>query len=358
METNVFGPLGMKHTTVNSPLRYQIQKVVPNSAQGYLNYGREYGIFPDEPAYYGASSIYSTINDLSRWLMNFHNASVGGPEVISRMTKRSVLTGGDTINYVFGLNNNKLRNFRRYTHDGFDGFHWTEMSYFPDIDLGIIILNNFPIFPTLSSTLSEVFIGEYIKSTEADTPQESKKNLGFEINPAILNTYAGRYVAKEDDRMIVTFVREGNLLSSQVISGKFLPSFFSLRAVSDSTFINENLDISVTFHLDMKRQVKLANFRYAGDFTLRRLSPYMPSEKDLLVFTGLYYSPELEVVYTINIENKRLAVKDPSGLITNLAPKYSDAFSGGFLGEYLFKRNENGNVSGFIVQNVYFEKLK
>ena len=87
MEANVFGPLGMKHTMVNYPIRGQIQKVVPNSAQGTMdNYG-EYGTAPDEPAFYGASSIYSTAGDMSKWLINLNDARVGGQEVISRLTE-------------------------------------------------------------------------------------------------------------------------------------------------------------------------------------------------------------------------------------------------------------------------------
>ena len=112
---------------------------------------------------------------------------------------------------------------------------------------------------------------------------------------------------------------------------------------------------------DIRRQLRIveqANLRYAGNFTLRRLPPYEPSEEDLSAFAGLYYSPELESVYTITIADNRLSVKHPSGFVTRLAPKEPDMFSGGYLGEYRFERNDDGNVSGFVAESVLFEKLK
>ncbi|MGM0473671.1 MAG: serine hydrolase domain-containing protein [Bacteroidota bacterium] len=358
MRDNIFAPLGMENTMVNSPLMAQIQRVIPNSAQGYANYEGEYGQYIDEPAFYGASSIYSSAADLSKWLKNFSDPRIGGREVISQMTKHGLLTSGDTINYGFGLKIDNFKALKRYSHSGSDGFHWTEMTYFPDIDAGIIILNNFPIFPSVSQKISELFLHEDFKPLDASNDIESKKIRDSKVDPALLNIYAGHYSAKEDDRMFVTFVQKNNGLSAIVRSNKLLPATFKLSSVSDSTFVQEDYDISVTFHLDTNRQVKLANFHYSGDFSLHRLSPYEPSEKDLLSFTGIYYSQELESVCTIFLENNLLKVKHPGGFTTTLEPMHHDMFSGNYLGEYLFERSDSGTVSGFIAESVHFEKLQ
>ncbi|MFO8147436.1 MAG: serine hydrolase domain-containing protein, partial [Gillisia sp.] len=358
MRDNIFAPLGMENTMVNSPLMAQIHRVIPNSAQGYANYEGEYGQHIDDPAFYGASSIYSSATDLSKWLKNFSDPRIGGREIISRMTKRGLLTSGDTINYGFGLKTDNFKGLKRYIHSGFDGFHWTEMTYYPGIDAGTIILNNFPIFPSVSQKISELFLHEDFKPLDAIKNIESKKVRDSKVDPALLNTYAGRYSAKEDDRMFITFVQNNNDLSAIVRSNKLLPATFKLSSVSDSTFVQEDYDIRVTFHLDTNRQVKLANFHYSGDFSLHRLPPYEPSEKDLLSFTGIYYSQELESVYTIFLENNLLKVKHPSGFTTILEPIHPDMFSGNYLGEYLFERSDSGTVSGFMAESMHFEKLK
>ena len=104
------------------------------------------------------------------------------------------------------------------------------MAYYPELDAGTIIINNSRIFPEFSKRLSELFISEYY-STPAKASEQpgEKEKQGADIDPALLNAYAGRYSAEEDNRMIVTFIREGNLLTTQVISGK-TPSFFVYSA--------------------------------------------------------------------------------------------------------------------------------
>jgi CubicO group peptidase (beta-lactamase class C family) len=358
MQKHIFIPLGMENSTVNSPLIALIPRVVPNSAQGYMKYSGEYGYATDELAIYGASGIYSNASDLSKWLMNYGDPKIGGKEVISKMTARGLLTGGDSVDYGFGLQIEDYQGLKRFRHSGFDGFHWTEMAYYPDIDVGIIILNNFPIFSTVTDKVSELFLQDDYKPLTDSTNKESEEEQYFEVDQSLLDAYAGRYSAEEDDRMIVTFERNYNKLSVNVRTNILLPKTFMLDAISDTTFVKEDLDISITFHLDANRQVRQAHFHYDDDFILHRIPPYEPTEKDLLSFTGIYYSQELESVYTLFVENDRLSVKHPGGFTTSLEPMYQDTFSGRQLGEYLFERSDDGNISGFIVKSVHFEKLK
>ena len=63
----------------------------------------------------------------------------------------------------------------------------------------------------------------------------------------------------------------------------------------------------------------------------------------------------LESVYKIVIEHKQLK---SSGSNLILMPKELDVFTDLWLGEYRFELSDDGNVSGVIVQNVRFEKLK
>lgn len=358
MKNNVFDPLGMKHSLVNSPIYAQVQRVVPNSAEGYCKLRGEYGHLIDEQALYGASSIYSTVIDLSKWLQNFSLPTIGGKALINQMTTPGILSNGDTLDYAFGLFIDRHNELLRYSHDGFDGFHWTEFCYYPEIDAGIIILNNCMIFPTLTDKLSELFFGDFMKSKEHVVNKETKKNKYFEVNTALLNTYTGQYSTEEDKRIIVTFEGNENSLKANVVSSLLLPSSFDLYAVNDSTFHNKSIDVTLIMHLDSNRQVQYANFKYSRDFILHRLPIYKPSIEDLMNFTGFYYSDELESVYTITIEDNSLELTIPNGMERKLVPKYTDTFIGEDYGEYHFRRRDNGEIYGFEVQSVHFEKFK
>ena len=355
MDVNVFQPLGMNHTTVN----IGGQKVISNSAYGYKKDGNEYNTVLDEPDFYGASSIYSTVIDLSKWLRNFSDARVGGREVISKMTKPSLLINEDTLDYAFGLEINRNSGFLCLGHDGFDGYHYTKMAYYPEIDVGIIILNNFPIFHAITNKLNNLFINELEEGKKKVVPSKNQINQVYTIDPAYLQTYAGQYQAKEDATIIITFIPKDNYFDTNVKAGKFLPSSFILIPVSDSTFISDYLNISVTFSLDSVRKVKHAILQYDGKYTLYRVPLFEPNLDNLLVYTGLYYSSELEVVYKFAIQNDLLTVKFPNiGFVMKLEPTYNHTFSSMFLGDFLFESNEDGKIIGVNYENVYFEKLK
>lgn len=354
MDQNVFGPLGMEHTTI----KVNRGQGIPNSAQGYHRTGEGYSQSFDEMAFYGASSIYTTVGDLCKWLRNFRDARVGGPEVISRMTKRGVLTSGETLDYAFGLQIDKYHGLLRYSHGGSDGGHRTLLTYFPEIDAGIVLLNNERIWPMIPHKVTKSFIGEHLKPAEASKNRESREDEANEVDHSLLGRYTGRYGAEGGERLVVKFVREGSRLRAQVDKGAKLSHSLTLRAVSDSTFMDEKMGITIIFHQEKNGQVKRASLHDGEDITIHRLPPYKPSEKELSAYVGLYYSLELETAYTIIRKRDRLKLRHPVfRLDFTLIPKEPNIFTGQW-GDYRFERNNEGAVSGFVVQNVRFEKLK
>ena len=129
--------------------------------------------------------------------------------------------------------------------------------------------------------------------------------------------------------------------------------------------MDANNDIKVSFHWDANGQVSRTTvwFRiwdaHATEFEFQRLPDYNPSEENLKIYIGLYYSAELETAYTIVIEDSKLTIKYHRLDDNKLTPKEQDHFSASYpLGDLFFERDDEGNISGFSTQNVYFEKLK
>jgi hypothetical protein len=214
MEENVFDLLEMEHTTIKT----QSGQVIPNSAKGYA--------FPpphqawierdDIDAFYGASSIYTTVQDLTRWLRNLRDAHVGGPQVISRMTERGVLTNGDTIDYGLGLNIATYRGLRRYGHTGEDGNRFALLHYYPEIDAGVVFICSNRFYRWTLETIAGEFFGEHMAPEEAPESEsrESQEEEPTEIDPALLDAYAGRYYSQELEMLYTLRVEDGRLLLS------------------------------------------------------------------------------------------------------------------------------------------------
>ncbi|OYU93146.1 MAG: hypothetical protein CFE21_21680, partial [Bacteroidetes bacterium B1(2017)] len=50
----------------------------------------------------GATSLFTTVEDLSLWAMNFNHIKVGDSTIINKMNKPSMLNNGKTIGGALG----------------------------------------------------------------------------------------------------------------------------------------------------------------------------------------------------------------------------------------------------------------
>lgn len=100
MQEHVFGPLGMTATQIER----EPGEVLPGAAASYRNASREgYREDFEAYAYYGATDVYTNVEDLARWIRNFRRSEVGEPGVMQRMKERSTFNNGDTLDYTLGL---------------------------------------------------------------------------------------------------------------------------------------------------------------------------------------------------------------------------------------------------------------
>ena len=361
MQENVFGPLGMDHTTIKA----EHGQVIPNSAQGYAR--DDDGNFRetrDLAASYGAGGIYTTVGDLAKWLRNFHDQTVGGPEVMARMVERGVLTSGDTIYYALGLGIGDRRGLRRIFHGGADVAHRAQLMYFPEIDAGVAVLSNNASFSgaIAGKTADEFFAEHMTDETAEDEPEEEpEEGAAVVVAAEVLDRYVGRYEA-EGVPLILTYTRDGDRFYAQATGQPEI----DLIALSDSVFEYDGVEATVTFHAEAEGPVQRATHYQGGqDLPLSRLPPWAPTADMLEAYAGRYYSAELETFYALVVKDTALVaqhrrVEDD----ITLTPKSEDEFTGGvyFIREVEFVRSDDGAVTGFLLSNgrtrgVMFERM-
>ncbi|MEM8560563.1 MAG: serine hydrolase domain-containing protein, partial [Bacteroidota bacterium] len=148
MDAHVFGPLGMTQTTIER----EAGDVIPNMARSYTT--TERGTFREDfeaYAYYGATDVYTTVDDLAKWMQFLKTGDLGngrgGPGVIARMTEKSVLTNGDTLDYTLGLTVSEHLGLTRYSHGGATGGYRAFLAYYPEIDAGLVMMGNIGAVP-------------------------------------------------------------------------------------------------------------------------------------------------------------------------------------------------------------------
>lgn len=174
----------------------------------------------------GATSLFTTAEDLARWLDNFRHATVGGPEVMRTMLSRGVLNNGDTIPYAHGLSMGEYRGLQTIGHGGADAGFRTQVQWFPEAETGVVVLTNVANGNPAGrarDVADVVLAGSFPEEEgeEGDAPPAADDAAPPETpGPAVLAQYAGTWYSPELDALYHLSVSEGRLVARHVRHGE------------------------------------------------------------------------------------------------------------------------------------------
>ena len=138
-DERIFGPLGMARTT----FRDDHTLLVRDRAYAYEADGAGgYRLSIPDFAVVGASSLFTTVEDLARWNRNFRRGEVGGRDAVRRIQETTTLAGGAQVSYAYGLVHGTHRGRRTVGHGGTDAGYRSEFLRFPEEDLAVAVLCN------------------------------------------------------------------------------------------------------------------------------------------------------------------------------------------------------------------------
>ena len=98
-------------------------------------------------------------------------------------------------------------------------------------------------------------------------------------------------------------------------------------------------------------------------FYLERIELVQPEAIELADYVGRYYSDELEVEYTIGVENGELILSYPFNDHVKLVPRQTDTWGNQSRTRYSFIRDKNREVKSFnlsregTISNIVFNKI-
>lgn len=286
MAERVFGPLGMDDTRV----KYVQGEIIPYASRGYVpaEAGGWRGV-RDLGASAGAGGIYTTFPDMTRWMANYRDGTVGGEAAIEAITTSNVLADGDTTGYGLGLGVTTLRGLDVYTHTGGDVAHRTFFSYFPGIDGGVFISSNASNFTqSVAREVTDLFFEEYMEPEQEDeeVPAVEEGSMPVERMEAI----EGDWIIEGSGLRVEFLVEEGALYAEPQGQPRF-----TLHATSDSSVAITQPPVSIVFHFEEDGSVNTATFTQGRSAPMRRVEAAALTAEDLAAFAGRYYSRELEV---------------------------------------------------------------
>ena len=293
----IFQPLKMQNTRFQDDYGF----VVKNRASSY---GRQ----PDGSYKYialsfsnvGATSLFTTIEDLARWDQNFYDASVGGQALLANMHVKGKLTSGKEINYASALVIGEYRGLKTVEHGGGDAAFRTVLLRFPEQHFSVITLCNAgDANPSvLARSVADIYLAKEL-APKID-PAQVPKPAEVKVNAKLLEAYVGAYELVPGFVLTIT-LEDGQLKSQATGQGKF-PIFAS----SEKDFFVKAFDAQITFERPAAGPAPALVLHQGGrDTRASRITIVQPSAAQLNAYAGDYYSPELNVVYAVTVRDRK-----------------------------------------------------
>ena len=347
----LFRPLGMTRTV----FRDDHTMLVRDRAYAYARdgFGRYRLSIPDF-AIVGATSLFTTVEDLARWNRNFTSGEVGGHDVLRQLQAHGVLDDGARLSYAFGLAHGTHRGRPTIGHGGTDAGYRSEFLRFPDEDLAVAVLCNTDMAGPgrLARDIADVFLPPPPSVTvpvreagrpSARRPARAPASAGGETGgpPADPAGLAGYYRRPGNDVPLRVVARGDDLsLLAGGVEQRLRPAGggrFRLGGTTEVTFTPGGGGRPATLRVGGPPRPVYS-----------RAAPVRPAADALAAYAGSYYSDDLAVEYTFRVEGGRLVLRNRKLGRIPLAPTFADGFYGRAW-YFTFRRDDAGAVSGFTV---------
>jgi len=195
-QERIFAPLGMSHTHFHD----NNAEIVKGRAYSYSQESAgQFQNFPLQYANVGATSLFTTVDDMILWDRNFDSPKVGDADLLSEMHKGGILNNGVELDYASGLVNSLYRGLRTVGHDEADAGFRTAYLRFPDQRLSILVFANLSSFSpnSVARNIADILLADLMIPTEEGKNDPPAVPIEFQVKKDALLTYVGDYYSQE-----------------------------------------------------------------------------------------------------------------------------------------------------------------
>ncbi len=358
----IFTPLGMTHTHFHD----DHTMLVPGRTSAYVPRGGGRGGAPGGAEAYaisipvfdnaGATSLFTTVEDLARWDRNFLVPTVGDARLIDAMSVRGRLNNGDSIPYAFALTHGMYRGARTIGHSGADAGYRADYLRFPDQRMAFTVLCNIGTANPgqLTREVAAVVLAEQL-SPAPEAPGAPPTPAAVTLSAAETRAFAGSYADTVNGSVRTLYYRD----STNSLHASAAPNAPAIGYLGNDTFLPPGATTRVRF---VRRGTEVTGMMdVPGTTIFAKVPPAVTSSTAIAAIAGRYRSDELDVVWTLSpnaaggLTLSRRRFPDAP-----VQPAYLDAFTTN-VGLLRVTRDASGSVTGFLltagrVRNLWFER--
>lgn len=355
-DSAIFKPLGMTNTHFHD----DYTEIVKNRSYSYYPEGNGFANSILSYSNAGATSLFTNVNDMAKWVMNFYKLRVGTLQDIEVLTQKGKLNTGKETSYALGIVNNTYKGWKQYSHNGADAGYRTSVNVLPDLKMGFIVFSN----------LGDMDMGKMYEMMSLFVKDTTKKAVDpadrmvdasdTDLKDAVrAKGFSGNYIADDGDQLTFKLYKDKlywerngrmDILSNpekdvfQVPASKDLRFLFSTTVAKD-TLVKENWP--------------------GGRLLVKCASANNLNGTQLQAYTGTYYCPELDCKYGIVLKGRDLILTNDKYEDTKLRLVTKDHLFSDYwwMGHLKVLRNAKKEISGFEVSNgrimyLRFNKIK
>jgi len=358
----IFEPLGMSCSVVND----SYFALIPGRADSYYEDEGAWFNAPLTDSVTGPTNVYTTVEDLAKWDENFYTGQVGGPAVLEIVNQPGRLNDGTVLDYAFGLlvgPSHQHRGWQMVEHGGSQAGYSAWMVRFPELHLSTVVLFNHFLWDMREYALkvADLFLEDRATAAEAAAPPSAPAPVPVELSAEQLVTKAGTYFNAQ----------RATIREVTCVEGQLQYQGLALVPLGENRFCFEvEPETHVAFSLaDDGSVAGMKTITPSGEYGYDRVETATPTPEQLAQYAGRYYSPELDLCWTIAGADDHLIAKRRKYIDSKLTPLFADAFRDdwtplmGYPTTYLvvFERDAQQaicglRVSGTRVRNLQFVK--
>jgi len=306
-DSAIFSPLGMKNTHFHD----DYTEAVKNRSYSYYSRGNGFSNSILSYSNAGATSLFTNVSDMAKWIANLYMPRVGTVEDIQTLAEKGKLNNGRTIDYALGIVVNNFKDWKQYTHNGADAGYRTSVAAFPELKMGFILFSNLGDF-----NMGKFYemAGLFIKEKTTSGIPGNKRVVPDTSNAVLKDIHAfkrfsGDYLANDGAQYHFR-------LSGQKLYAERQGRTELLIKLNKDTFQTaSDPDLKFTFSVTRTGDTIVRECWPGGQTFKKYALDFHPADKQLQAYTGTYYCPELDCKYGIALKRHEL-------VLTNV--KYED----------------------------------
>ena len=337
-------------------------RVVNNNATSYFQ--QSDGIFLREVEYWsyvGSGNIHSTTNDMLKWQNNFSNPQTNWEDQFKLLTTLDKLNDGSENDYAFGLRMQKLLGYDIIKHSGTIGGFNTYAGTCPDEKLSIVLLTNFSSSSPDSKArqIYEILLPK-LDGDNSETVNKTEAVKTITLSNDELKKYESHYWNDKNNYSRKIYLRNDTL--------RYFRSATSETPIipigNDEFQMLTTSDVNIKFVITKNQKSMIFTQNNGKPSISQGYEARTVTTKDLLSYTGKFYSPELETTYSIYLNHDTLYWHHSRHGDFKMKVLKSDVLEGEWpMLITKYKRDKKGKVTGFYVsngrvRNLWFEKQK